>query len=130
MTRTIVRTVTVALVLGALAAPAASARPADAPPAAAKARAAEQHKQARRPANATDAAAAAAEHQPARRPANTNGGASRQRHAGIGAPTPTAADSGVAWMIGIGIAGGLLGAGTVAVVAGRRHGRSRTRVSA
>jgi hypothetical protein len=47
MPRSIIRTVTIAIAIAALAAPAAFARPAEMPPAVAKAAAAEQHKQAR-----------------------------------------------------------------------------------
>ena len=47
MPRSIIRTVTIAIAIAALAAPTAFARPADMPPAVAKAAAAEQHKQAR-----------------------------------------------------------------------------------
>ena len=47
MTRSIIRTITTAIAIVALAAPTALARPADMPPAVAKAAAAEQHKQAR-----------------------------------------------------------------------------------
>ena len=47
MPRSIIRTVTTAIAIAALAAPTALARPADIPPAVAKAAAAEQHKQAR-----------------------------------------------------------------------------------
>lgn len=47
MPRSIIRTVTTAIAIAALAAPTALARPADMPPAVAKAAAAEQHKQAR-----------------------------------------------------------------------------------
>ena len=45
MTRSIIRTITTAIAIAALAAPTALARPADMPPAVAKAAAAEQHKQ-------------------------------------------------------------------------------------
>ena len=47
MPRSIIRTITTAIAIAALAAPTALARPADLPPAVAKAAAAEQHKQAR-----------------------------------------------------------------------------------
>jgi hypothetical protein len=47
MPRSIIRTVTTAIAIAALAAPTALARPADVPPVVAKAAAAEQHKQAR-----------------------------------------------------------------------------------
>jgi hypothetical protein len=47
MPRSIIRTITTAIAIAALAAPTALARPADMPPAVAKAAAAEQHKQAR-----------------------------------------------------------------------------------
>ena len=47
MPRSIIRTLTTAIAIAALAAPTALARPADMPPAVAKAAAAEQHKQAR-----------------------------------------------------------------------------------
>jgi hypothetical protein len=47
MPRSIIRTITTAIAIAALAAPTALARPADVPPAVAKAAAVEQHKQAR-----------------------------------------------------------------------------------
>jgi hypothetical protein len=108
MTRNLVRTVTVALVLGAFAAPTAVARPADL---------AGVHTQ-----RSTDPGEF-----PVRPVLDRPSTPASSRPAVPLAP----ADHSVDWVrIGIGIAGGLLSVGAVAVLAGHRRGPSRARVAA
>ena len=133
MLRTLIPAATVAVVLGALATSTAGARPADTSPSVANTTAAAQDKQDLRSADAIDAATRQKQDM---RSADAIDAATRpapgsQANPRSDAPTQAAPDRGIAWMtIGIGIAGGLLGVGTVAVLAGRRHGRSRARVTA
>ena len=116
MPRSIIRTITTAIAIAALAAPTALARPADTPPAVAKAAAATSHKQAR--------LASAANEYPSR-PAQGEQANPRPETA----PQP-AADSGIAWsMIGLGIAG-LLAAAAIAGIVGRTRHAARARITA
>ena len=117
MTRSIIRTATIALAAAALAAPAASARPADAPVFAKTTAAATQHKQDMRWPDAIDAATRPAPGEQVNPRPDTP-------------PTPTA-DRGTAWAtIGIGIAGSLLAIGVIAGIAGRTRRTARARIAA
>jgi hypothetical protein len=113
----ITRTATIALAAAALAAPTASARPADQPPAVAKA-AAEQHKQARRSADANGFPT---------RPVIDRSPANPQPDTAPQAP----ADPETNWTtIAIGIAGSLLAIGTIAAIASRTRRSGRARITA
>jgi hypothetical protein len=119
MPRSIIRTVTTAIAIAALAAPTALARPADMPPAVAKAAAAEQHKQARLAQLQTYPTRPAQGEQANPRPEPTT-------TATLTAPPERDSD----WTtIGLGIAAALL---TVAAIAGiTHHTRSaRARITA
>ena len=113
MTRTIIRTATIALATAALAAPAALGRPADTPPSAAAA----QQEQDLRSIDAIDAAT---------RPAAASQASTRAD------TTPKAsADRDIAWAtIAIGIAGSLLAIGTIAAIASRTRRTGRPRITA
>jgi hypothetical protein len=115
MTRSIIRTATIAIAIAALAAPTALARPADPSEAVLKAAAAEQQQHPRSP-DANAATRPAPESQ-ASTQANT---------------TPTAAaDRGIGWAtIAIGIAGSLLAIGGIAAIAGRTRRTARERTTA
>jgi hypothetical protein len=112
------RTATIALAAAALAAPTASARPADMPPAVSKAAAAEQHKQARRSADANGFPT-----RPVidRSPASSQPDATRQPPADPGTNRAT---------IAISIAGSLLAIGAIAGIANRTRRTARTRITA
>jgi hypothetical protein len=111
------RTATITLTAAALAAPTASARPADMPPAVAKAAATEQHKQARRSADASGFPTRPVIDRPSS-PASSQPDATPQ------AP----ADPGTNWAtIAIGIAGSLLAVGTIALITSRTR---RVRITA
>ena len=117
MTRSIIRTVTTAIAIAALAAPTALARPADMPPAVAKAAAAEQHKQAR-----------LAQINPCpTRPAQGEQANPRPEPATTAAPSAPA-ERDIAWTtIAVGIAAGLLALAAIGgtVTHTRRSGRAR-----
>ena len=119
MTRRILRTITTATAIAALAAPAALARPADMPPAVAKAAAAEQQKQAR---------IASTDEYPTRPiidrpsyPPNSRPDVT---------PKPVADDGIAGTTIAIGIAGTLLAIGTIAGIATRTRRIGRARITA
>jgi hypothetical protein len=129
MTRTIIRTATIALATAALAAPTALARPADTPPSAAAA----LQEQDLRSADATDAATRPAPESQDLRTADAIDAATRP---GVGSQasvrahtTPRAtADRGITWAT-IAI-GSLLAIGTIAGIAGRTRRTARARITA
>ena len=109
MSRSIIRTITTAIAIAALAAPTALARPAD-PPAVTTV----EHKQDARSPDAIDAAT---------RPALGS-----QANPPLDATPQATADSGIAWTtIGIGVAAGLLAIGAIAGIASRTR---RARIAA
>jgi hypothetical protein len=119
MPRSIIRTVTAAFAIAALAAPTALARPADMPPAVAKAAAAEQHKQARLAQLQTYPTRPAQGEQANPRPEPTT-------TAKLTAPTARDSDS---TTIGLGITAALLALATIAGIT--HHTRiTRARVTA
>jgi hypothetical protein len=121
MTRSIIRTATIALAAAALAAPAASARPADMPPAVAKAATAAQHKQAERSAAVADYPT---------RPAQGEQ-ANPRPDATTTAATGALAERDIAWTtIGIGVAGSLLALGAIAGIVRHTRRSGRPRVTA
>jgi hypothetical protein len=117
MPSSIIRTITTAIAIAALAAPTALASPADTSPAVAKAAAAAaQHKQDVRSPDAVDAATRPPLAGPPTWPVNPQPITS--------APTAKVADggNGVAWAtIGLGIAGSLLAIGGIATLSRRRR---------
>jgi hypothetical protein len=124
MTRSIIRTITTAIAIAALAAPTALARPADTPPAVVKAAAVEQHKQARLAADADGYPERPVIDRPSPPPARPDITPEPVT------PKPVADDS-VAWTtIGLGIAGGLLAIGAIATIATRTRRTGRTRITA
>jgi hypothetical protein len=138
MPRSIIRTATTAIAIVALAAPTALARPTDTPPAVAKATAAAKHKQDARSPDATDAATRPMVDRPSNSAADS---ATRPPLAGPPTwpvnPQPIAPahgakvvdDGGVDWApIALGIVGGLLAVGAVAVLTTRRR-RMRVRLA-
>jgi hypothetical protein len=135
MTRSIIRTATIAIAIAALAAPTALARP-DAPPAVAKTTAAAKHKQDMRSADAIDAATRPALASQDLRSADAIDAATRpalgSEPSTRAATTPKAsADRGIAWAtIALGIAGSLLAVGAIAGIASRTRRTARARISA
>jgi len=125
MPSSIIRTITTAIAIAALAAPTALASPADTSPAVAKAAAAAQHKQYVRSPDAIDAATRPPLAGPPTWPVNPQPITS--------APTAKVADggNGVAWAtIGLGIAGSLLAIGAIAGIAIRTRRTGRARIAA
>jgi hypothetical protein len=128
MTRSIIRTITTAIAIAALAAPTALARPADTPPAVAKAAAAAQHKQARLAADADGFPTRPVIDRPSAPP--TGRPDITPKPAPNVAPKPVA-DDGIAWTtIAIGIAGTLLAIGAIAGITTRTRRTGRTRITA
>jgi len=136
MPRSIIRTITTAIAIAALAAPTALARPADTPPAVAKTAAAVQHKQ---DARSPDAIDAAAKHEQDARSAAIDGYSERPMIDRPSAPSNSrpdtsskaAADHGIAWTtIGFRIAGSLLAIGAIAGIASRARRTGRARIAA
>ena len=122
MPSSIIRTITTAIAIAALAAPTALASPADTSPAVAKAAAAAQHKQYVRSPDAIDAATRPPLAGPPTWPVNPQPIKP--------APVVHASDggNGLDWTtIGLGLAGALLAVGSVVVIArhSRRIGRAR-----
>jgi hypothetical protein len=157
MSRSILRTVTTAIAIAALAAPTAFARPADTPPAVEKATAVAQHKQDARSPDTIDAAAQhkqdarspdtidAATRPMVDRPSNSRAdSATRPPLAGpptwpvspqpiTSAPAAKVTDggNGVDWMmLGLGVAGCLLAIGAVAGITSRTRRSGRARIAA
>jgi hypothetical protein len=121
MTRSIIRTATIALAAAALAAPAASARPADMPPAVAKAATAAQHKQAERSSEVGGYPT---------RPAQCEQANPRPDATATAATTPVA-ERDIAWTtIGIAVAGSLLALGTITGIVRHTRRSARVRLSA
>ena len=113
MPRSIIRTITTAIAIAALAAPTALARPADAPPAVAKA----EHKQDARSPDAIDAAT---------RPALGS-----ETNPRLDATPHATADPGIAWTtIGIGVAASLLAIGAITGITKRTRRTGRARITA
>ena len=116
MTRSIIRTATIAIAIAALAAPTALARPADMPPAVSKGK------------QEQDARSGATGGYP-ERPVIDRPSAPRTGSPDI-TPQPVA-DDGIAWTtIAIGIAGGLLAIGAIAGITSRTRRTGRTRITA
>jgi hypothetical protein len=136
MTRSIIRTATIAIAVAALAAPTALARPADTPPAAAKA----EHQLDLRSPDARDAARRpvrqAEQHQLDLRSPNPRDAATRPAHGSQANPpvdgTPqAAANSGVDWTtIGLGVAASLLAIGAITGITRRTRRTGRARITA
>jgi len=123
MPRSVIRTLTTAIAIAALAAPAALARPVDMPPAVAEATAAAQREQDMRPPDASG------------HPYATSGYPTRPAQGEQANPRPETppqapADHSIAWsMIGVGIAG-LLIIVAIAGVASRARRSGRARITA
>jgi hypothetical protein len=121
MTRRIIRTITTAIAITALAAPTAFARPADTPPAVAKAAAAATQQQAAR-------SAAVSDYPP--RPAQGEQ-ANPRPDATTTTATKALAERDIAWTtIAIGIAGTLLAIGAIAGITIRTRRTARARITA
>jgi hypothetical protein len=120
MSRRIIRTITTAIVIAALAAPTALARPADMPPAVAKAAAVEQHKQAR-----------LAQINPyPTRPAQGEQANPRPELTTSAAPSAPA-ERNIAWTtVALSIAAGLLALGAIGGIVRHSRRSGRTRVTA
>jgi hypothetical protein len=128
MTRTIIRTATIALATAALAAPTAFARP-DAPPAVAKV----EHKQDARSPDAIDAAAAVGQNlrSPDSIDAATRPALGSEANPRLDATSQATADPGIAWTtIGIGVAASLLAIGAIAGITRRTRRVGRARITA
>jgi hypothetical protein len=124
MTRSILRTITTAIAIAALAAPTALARPADMPPA----NAVEQHKQARVTANADEFPSRPVIDRPSAPPTALP---DIPPQSTSGSTAQPAAGDGTAWTtIAIGIAGGLLAIGAIAGITTRTRRTGRTRITA
>ena len=126
MPRSIIRTITTAIAIAALAAPTALARPADMPPAVAKAAA--QNKQ---NARSTDSGGFPARPVIDRPSAPPTARPDITPQSAPGSTPQPAADDGTAWTtIAIGIAGGLLAIGAIAGITTRTRRTGRTRITA